>query len=222
MRGLVMAGAASVLLAAWTAPAFGATQLVDGGFETQAAGLTNGFCYFDACPLGAWSGLVGGGLQGELNTAWPGELTPDGEVYGFVQASGFIEQTFVANDTGSFSLSWLDAGRPAPFLGEQTYNVTLSSLAGSVILGGFSTTDDSGFTPRSTGPFQLASGTSYTLRFQGVAVVDDTAFIDQVALNTLSVTPNPVPEPAAWALMIGGFGLAGASLRARRRRLAPV
>jgi hypothetical protein len=29
-----------------------------------------------------------------------------------------------------------------------------------------------------------------------------------------------VPEPAAWALMIGGFGLAGASLR--RRRLAAV
>jgi hypothetical protein len=27
----------------------------------------------------------------------------------------------------------------------------------------------------------------------------------------------PVPEPAAWALMIAGFGLAGAALRARRR-----
>jgi hypothetical protein len=25
-----------------------------------------------------------------------------------------------------------------------------------------------------------------------------------------------VPEPASWALMIGGFGLAGASLRRRR------
>jgi hypothetical protein len=27
----------------------------------------------------------------------------------------------------------------------------------------------------------------------------------------------PVPEPAAWALMIAGFGLAGAALRSRRR-----
>ena len=28
-----------------------------------------------------------------------------------------------------------------------------------------------------------------------------------------------VPEPASWALMIGGFGLAGATLRRRRRTL---
>ena len=29
-----------------------------------------------------------------------------------------------------------------------------------------------------------------------------------------------VPEPGTWALMIGGFGLAGASLRRRRERSA--
>ena len=27
---------------------------------------------------------------------------------------------------------------------------------------------------------------------------------------------NPVPEPASWALMIAGFGMSGALLRARR------
>lgn len=31
---------------------------------------------------------------------------------------------------------------------------------------------------------------------------------------------NAVPEPASWALMIGGFGLAGVSMRARRRAVA--
>lgn len=34
------------------------------------------------------------------------------------------------------------------------------------------------------------------------------------------VGPAAVPEPAAWALMIGGFGLAGATLRRRRALLA--
>jgi len=32
------------------------------------------------------------------------------------------------------------------------------------------------------------------------------------------VRANAVPEPAAWALMIAGFGVAGAGLRANRRR----
>ena len=31
------------------------------------------------------------------------------------------------------------------------------------------------------------------------------------------VTVNPVPEPATWAMMIGGMGIAGAALRRRRR-----
>ena len=37
----------------------------------------------------------------------------------------------------------------------------------------------------------------------------------------LSVQPSAVPEPSAWALMIGGFGLVGGTLR-KRRRVATV
>lgn len=41
-----------------------------------------------------------------------------------------------------------------------------------------------------------------------------------LAINS-GYTPAPgVPEPASWALMIGGFGLAGVALRHRRRTLA--
>ncbi len=42
----------------------------------------------------------------------------------------------------------------------------------------------------------------------------------------LTQTPNPtfdvpgaVPEPASWAMMLGGFGIVGAALRSRRRRM---
>lgn len=37
-------------------------------------------------------------------------------------------------------------------------------------------------------------------------------------IESLTTTPA-VPEPASWALMIGGFGLAGAAMRVRARKL---
>lgn len=42
--------------------------------------------------------------------------------------------------------------------------------------------------------------------------------LDDVEMTVTAV--GGVPEPATWALMIGGFGLAGATLRRRRERLA--
>jgi len=62
--------------------------------------------------------------------------------------------------------------------------------------------------------------TSATMYFSGVAqsvVVQSAsgsfAFDDMVFGG--SAPTSPVPEPASWALMIGGFGLAGAALRRR-------
>jgi hypothetical protein len=41
---------------------------------------------------------------------------------------------------------------------------------------------------------------------------------DRVLLTVLDVgTPNAVPEPASWAMMIAGFGLVGAGARRRSR-----
>ena len=41
----------------------------------------------------------------------------------------------------------------------------------------------------------------------------NTGYLDNFSIDTV---PGGVPEPASWALMIAGFGLAGASLRRRR------
>lgn len=46
------------------------------------------------------------------------------------------------------------------------------------------------------------------------ASYQDIAYDIGIALHGESVAA--VPEPAAWALMIGGFSLAGAALRRRR------
>jgi len=44
------------------------------------------------------------------------------------------------------------------------------------------------------------------------------ATLDGNALTSSVLSTSAVPEPASWAMMIGGFGLIGVALRTRRRR----
>ena len=48
------------------------------------------------------------------------------------------------------------------------------------------------------------------------AGVYDQIASDYISRLTVTVVPGGVPEPATWALMLSGFGLAGAVLRRRR------
>lgn len=63
------------------------------------------------------------------------------------------------------------------------------------------------------------AGQTVNLRFQFQS--DYFAFKPGVRMDNLEITGDPVggaaiPEPSTWALMIGGFGLAGAALRRSR------
>jgi hypothetical protein len=65
--------------------------------------------------------------------------------------------------------------------------------------------------------YEYDAGTSYTCD-RGVTCPDDTilSFSGTATFNRAAST-LAVPEPAAWALMILGFGLTGAALRRRSR-----
>ncbi|HEY3950003.1 PEPxxWA-CTERM sorting domain-containing protein [Phenylobacterium sp.] len=56
----------------------------------------------------------------------------------------------------------------------------------------------------------VGTGSPTTLTVTGTNGTNGGVFFDDFAVN------GPVPEPAAWTLMIAGFGLAGAMLRRRR------
>lgn len=205
-------------------PATAANILTDGGFEAQGAASTGNYCYFGfataggpACQSGAWaSNNLGGGLQVETNGAWPGVPSPDGSFYGFIQAGGSLTQAFTPTQSGTYSLNWIDAGRPniGCCAGDQNYYVTIDdgvSLAPLLYLGG--TTSFQPWTARQAAfTFGLTAGTAYTLTFQGTSRSDNTAFIDGVSLD---LVPGAVPEPAAWAFMLAGFGLVGGAMRRR-------
>ena len=74
----------------------------------------------------------------------------------------------------------------------------------------------------------LTGGSSQVAHFQALGAAwaathaDNTTYADAIysvgGNNQGFVIAGEVPEPASWALMIGGFGMAGAMLR--RRRLA--
>ncbi|MFS0737336.1 PEPxxWA-CTERM sorting domain-containing protein [Sphingomonas sp. 1P06PA] len=67
------------------------------------------------------------------------------------------------------------------------------------------------FRPLSLGESALAGST-----ISGLIGSNGETFAD-VTLTLAPATISAVPEPAAWALMIGGFGLAGIGLRRRPR-----
>jgi hypothetical protein len=63
-----------------------------------------------------------------------------------------------------------------------------------------------------SGNFSLAGPYSVTHQYH---IIAPTSGPTSLALSTISVTATAVPEPATWVLMLGGFGLAGLSLRGR-------
>jgi hypothetical protein len=212
MRGFIVMAAAAVSAAPALAADIG---LQNASFEDQHVGS---YCYFHnpaitACAAGVWSmpDIGNSGIISENDGAWPGKTAVDGDYFGFVQMTGYVQQTFTATATGNFTLNWFDAGRDfhGGYDGDQTYDVLINGV--SIYSGG--TTSGQAFTQRSSDVFHLSAGQSYTLTFKGHSASDNTSFIDAISAEAA------VPEPASWAMMLGGFGLVGGALR-RRRLLA--
>jgi PEP-CTERM motif len=220
-RSLLLAAAVSGAALAGSA-AHADQLLTDGSFETPAIGGGNytypGLPIGTITPIGATQGgwtFDGAAIVGATGSnAWYGGAPPagqDGDQFAALQELSTISQTFTMVGS-TLDLSWLAAGRPNMGCcnGDQNYEVTLNGLT----LGSFSTASGEAFTPESLVAHGLISGHTYTLTFQGLVNGDETAFIDKVSAT------GAVPEPAAWALMILGFGGVGAVLRGQRRAVA--
>ncbi len=227
-RFIATAAAAAISLAALTAPfaAQAAEVLVNGSFEDIGAATPEG-----------WGGLTyyAGGpfaLPGWVVESGSVDLTTSGSFWGPAEdgdysmdingwSAGRISQSFdtVMGQTYnvSFAYSRNVAGAPDPALafvsaGGQTFDVSAANT---------STFGYGHHMQWLTGAFSfVGTGSPTTLTLGAVTGGNGGVFFDSVSVQTVrSGAPLQVvgvPEPAAWALMIGGFGMTGAILRRRR------
>lgn len=179
------------------------------------------------------------------NTALPGGNGVTDPHYTVVEtglpAVTFYQSPYVANDADSRWISWSPTGGPGR--ATTTYRTTFS-LAGfdpaTVTISGLWAVDNFGrilLNGAETGQSLPNAALSFT-QLNGFSI--NSGFVS--GLNTLdfvvqelgsgtglrvdnltgraTALDDAIPEPATWALMIAGFGLAGIALRSRRTNRA--
>ena len=132
--------------------------------------------------------------------------------YDIVSEYGYDAFNLASSTTGVFG----PGAMLTPVSTDTFYN--LSSRA-ATLLGnkGYSSTQSG----RAVYDLSALAGQVVDIRFQFAS--DHAALGRGVKFDNLLVTgnvPSAVPEPATWAMMIMGFGLAGTAIRNRRRSLA--
>jgi choice-of-anchor C domain-containing protein len=205
--------AASLVLAPCAAGA--AELLTNGSFEDFGAATPDpgwmGYTYYNGggVALPGWNVV-----SGSVDVIWTG--SPWGPAYDGTNSldingwnAGTISQSF-ATDIGklytvSFAYSRNPAGAPNP----ATADVSVGSNIFHV-----SAANDGSFGSQynmawKTGSFSFVGAGQDTIRLAATVEGNGGVFFDKVSVS------GAVPEPASWALMIGGFGVAGAMLRRR-------
>ena len=195
-----------------------------GGFETPNVGVGPSAYRID--PTGtAWTYTGQAGVAGNGSAFTSGNPSaPEGAQVGVIQQTGKISQTF-SLAAGTYTVSFAAAQRGNFQSSSQTFEV----LADSLVIGVF-TPAGTRYSTLTTGPFTVNAGT-HTLAFIGInpSGGDNTAFIDQVAVNqpalqnvaymqdpdfaspSLGVGPSayePDPAGSPWTFT-GTAGLAG-------------
>jgi len=213
MRWSMKASAAAAALAAalLAQPAAAAEGIVNGGFDSGTAPWTTS------------GGLTFGLLGGHALLGFDGNFGAFG---------GTLSQTFATSADGMFEYAF-DMGRGEGACGCNDVGLTFEARLDGVLLSNALPTF-AGSNPLSTpllshysGSLQLDAGDhalTFTLTRQPTLFGRGPYFLlDSVqgVSRPDPVDPGPgVPEPTTWALMIAGFGLAGATLRRRRPALA--
>ena len=201
---LPVAAIGTALLSA--APA--SAQVVNGGFDSCT---TTGYSASGNTGASAGIGgfLVASGCFGYVQTGTVGVYST------LTQAI-----TLAAGDTVSGLVGYSTMESASSTYNDNAY----LSINGTSLFAANTLSPLNGISPRSTGfvsfAFTALTAGSYSLqlgvRNVGDSTVSSYAVIDNVAVAAAAV----VPEPATWAMMIGGIGAAGGALRRRKANVS--
>ena len=212
--------AAAFAAACGAAGSAGAAAFTNGSFE-DGVNPGSGFVTLGNGSTGITGWVVGGDSIDYIGGYWNAE---DGsrsiDLSG--NANGSVHQTFDTQAGQAYLVNFWLAGNPD---GGPNAKLAITSADGTqqqsdtfTVVPGTNTRSDMGWAAYT---YQFTAATnSTTLSF---ASATDTAYgpaLDNVSVNAVRVTGNALPEPAAWALMLVGFGGMGAALRQRRTRAA--
>lgn len=162
---------------------------------TSGAGYAAVVCHCDFTQSG--QNIIGGtNAMGNLDYSQP------------ITATFFNTSNLAQGATTNFAKIWLD------FIPLNSGTVTLQGFDGSGALIGSISTPDNGAVQF----LSLSSPAMHSVRFFSDNL---TVGFDDLEFGALTpISSGAIPEPASWALMIAGFGVAGAALRNRRRVVA--
>jgi len=217
----VLAAAGAMALLAAPASALASELVTNGSFEKAPSG--NSILPGGDSSISGWTTInegvewFTGGTYG-TGPAHDGDSMVDLAWYtSSGTPGGGIKQTFATTPGGTYRLSFY--GINANFAGRDGTGVVNALIDGNP-LASFSVVRVAP-TWGSISDWQyfsksfVAAGASTTLSFTNT----QNAYEHFAVIDSVSVTGG-VPEPATWALMIGGFGLTGAALRRRRTAVA--
>lgn len=212
----------SVAALAIAGQAMAATVVTNGDFET--GNLSN--WTFSDVGGGAAPVIIQYGQNGQYPTGAHGEpvpSAPNGGAFGLYLSSDTARPhslsqlvNLVAGQTYSLSFDYYVPQNGYNNANDATLGFTIDDTqAGSI----FRTGSADGVQPRAWHTFSTIwtavgdGDATLTLNFNGLGLADGDFAADFVVDN---IAMTAVPEPATWALMIGGFGLAGMQLRRRK------
>lgn len=142
-----------------------------------------------------YSDLTGVAYGGSNNTTGPGEI--------FLKPLAGYEVTLLGFDLGSWPTT------------TRNTQVTILTGAGQILAASTPITVNGQVHTSLSYDFTSADG----IRIQWGPDGYDVG-IDNIEFTVSALSSSAVPEPATWAMMIAGFGMAGAAIRRRERRLA--